>query len=465
MKSQKCHQVANNMKTNKTIYSCVKCGAQFSAWEGRCRECGSWGSLQKENVAASKEKAENYLPLTPDQIIDFDKITGAKVARISLGEKEIDRVLGGGIVPGSLVLLGGDPGIGKSTLMLKVADLLSRQKKTVFYVSGEESAEQIKLRIDRLNITTDNLKYIPLVSVEKIAATLIEHKPELAVIDSIQTIYSEEANGEPGSISQVRAIAVKLLEVAKQHQISIILIGHVTKGGEVAGPKTLEHLVDTVLYLEGDNVHNFRILRSVKNRFGPAGEVGVFVMTSKGLAAVSNPATAFLSASEKAVPGSVQTVVWEGSRPFVVEVQALVSKTSSTYPKRSVSGFDLNRLQLLLAVLAKWAKVNLSTFDVYVSLAGGFKSADPALDLAVCLALVSAKSDKPLPGVIAFGEVGLTGSLRPVPQFDKRLKEAASVGLVVICPEVKKKIVSRKVKIITAKNIKEAVRSLDGIDC
>ncbi len=451
------------MKSSKTIYSCTKCGAQFSAWEGRCRECGSWGTLQLSNLTDSGKSDSNHIPLSSEQIIDFGKVKGEKVTRISLEEKEIDRVLGGGIVPGSLILLGGSPGIGKSTLMLAISDLLAKQRKSVFYVSGEESAEQIKLRIDRLKITADNLKYIPLVSVEKIVATLIKHKPDLAIIDSVQTIYSEEVSGEPGSVSQVRAVTVKLLEVAKQHQISIILIGHVTKGGEVAGPKTLEHLVDTVLYLEGDNIHNFRILRSVKNRFGPAGEVGVFMMTTTGLRAVANPATVFLSVPDKTVPGSIQAVVWEGSRPFVVEVQALVNKTVSNYPKRSASGFDANRLQLLLAVLAKWAKINLSNFDVYVSLTGGFKSTDPALDLAVCLALVSAKDDRPLPGVVAFGEVGLTGALRPVPQFDKRLKEAAAVGLSVICPAIDKKIVSRKVKIITAQNIKGAVEALGQI--
>ncbi len=450
------------MARGRTIYECRKCGAQFTAWEGRCRECGSWGTLQQSEVV--KKDEVTAIPLSSDQLIDFAQVIGSQAERVILGEREIDRVLGGGIVPGSLILLGGDPGIGKSTLMLKVADLLVRQRKEVFYVSGEESAEQVKLRVERMKIKTNSLRFVGVTSVEKIAATLVKYKPNLAIIDSIQTIYSEEASGEAGSVSQVRAVTVKLLQAAKQHNIAIILVGHVTKGGEVAGPKTLEHLVDTVLYLEGDGVHNFRILRSVKNRFGPAGEVGIFMMTSAGLKAVANPATVFLSSKEEAAAGSIHTVVWEGTRPFVVEVQVLVNKTVSAYPRRSASGFDINRLQLLLAVLAKWAKVNLVNYDVYVSLTGGFKSADPALDLAVCLALVSAKDDKPLPGVVAFGEVGLTGVLRPVPQFDKRLKEAAAAGSTIICPEVGKKIVSKKVDIKTVKSIKEAINIVDKFE-
>ena len=432
------------MQKIQTIYVCSKCDAQFPKWAGRCLSCGAWGTIevQSQKREASRASARDLEALA-GEVIDFEKIDGKEVARIKSGIGELDQVLGGGIVPGSLVLLGGEPGIGKSTLVLQLAERcqVSDVKCQVFalYVSGEESAEQIKMRMDRLGIESKGLKFLGETDIETICATINKEKPRLAIVDSIQTMYFSGVPSESGSLNQVRACTVKLLEVAKKNHIPIFITGHVTKEGLVAGPKTLEHLVDTVLYLEGDQHHFFRLLRSVKNRFGSTNEVGVFEMREKGLIEVKNPSEVFLQERDQREAGSVITAVMEGSRAFLVEVQALVSRTSFGYPQRKASGFDYNRLSLLIAVLTQRCKLPLGNQDVHLNLAGGIKIAEPAIDLAVCLAIASAFKNKPLdPKLVAFGEIGLGGEIRRVGQIEKRLTEAEKLGFdKVIMPETK----------------------------
>jgi len=426
------------MTKHKTIYSCNNCSAQFPKWSGRCTECGQWGTVQEEEAKITKP-TKIKADIKPADLVDFQKVTGQDVKRQKTKLEEFDRVLGGGIVPGSLVLIGGEPGIGKSTLILQVAATLSPNK--VIYASGEESAEQIKLRFDRLSVKTNNISYLGETNVETICATLNKHKPDLAIIDSIQTMFSAEAPSEAGSINQVRICTVKLLEIAKKRNISIFIVGHVTKEGSVAGPKTLEHLVDTVLYLEGDQQHAYRLLRTQKNRFGSTNEVGVFDMQDKGLIEVKNPSAAFISQRQKA-PGAVITCIIEGTRPFLVEIQALVSKTIYGYPQRRSVGFDYNKLQLLATVIAKKTSAKLYDQDIHLNVVGGIKVNEPAADLAVCLAIASALKNKNIDHqTIAFGEVGLTGEIRSVNFMEKRISEAARLGFKnVIIPnfEIKK---------------------------
>lgn len=435
------------MSKSDTIFSCTHCGAQALKWSGRCLDCGKWGTLTGEGQAGPaqgprsqsakeiKRKAADPSPLSD--------IKWQQEPRIKTGITEFDNVLGGGIVNGSLILLGGDPGIGKSTLALQIMQALHHpmQGTTPLYISGEESGQQIKLRSDRLGIKSDSINFLGLTEVETITATIAKHKPSLVVIDSIQTIYSSEAETEPGSVTQVRACTVKLLEAAKTIGVPIILVGHVTKDGLVAGPKTLEHLVDTVLYLEGDRYHAFRILRTVKNRFGATNEVGLFSMEEKGLMPVENPSALFVSSSTP-LPGSVITCVFEGSRPFLVEIQALVTKSPYASPQRRASGYDSNRLQLLLAVLNERSDHDFANLDVHLNIVGGLKINDPGTDLAVCLALISALSNKAVGDrTIVLGEVGLAGEVRPVRQCSERLKEAAKLGYThAMIPEQKTKV-------------------------
>jgi len=425
-----------------TTYSCSKCGSQYPKWTGRCSECGAWGTVGESNVpargwSASGGQSSNSRvnqDISPAQVLDFSKVEASEVKRIPTNIAEFDRVLGGGIVPGSLTLIGGDPGIGKSTLLLQ---LVSRRENS-FYNSAEESASQVKLRFDRLGLKSDNLKFLAETDIDTICATIKKENPSLAVVDSIQTVSTSDADSESGSITQVRASTSKLMETAKKNNIPIFIVGHVTKEGAVAGPKTLEHLVDAVLYLEGDRFHDFRILRSVKNRFGSTNEVDIFEMTEQGLAEVKNPSKKFLSSSSQNSPGSVITCVIEGTRPFLVEVQALVAKAAFGYPQRKASGFDLNRLQLLLAVLEKRFGYNFATQDVFINISGGLKIKEPACDLAICLALISALKNTPVKkGSVAFGEVSLTGQVRPVSQPDRRANEAKSLGYENIIHDVK----------------------------
>lgn len=444
----------------KKIFECTKCGQQFPVWEGRCRECGSWGTLVENQVSKGKSQpTPEFAALNEAELIDFSKIKSESLKRIEVGELEIDRVLGGGLVPGSLILLGGDPGIGKSTLVLKVASLLSQKGIQLFYVSGEETAGQLKVRVDKMKIGLDNVKFINNTDIDTIVATLNKYKPQVAVIDSIQTMKSSDSDAEAGSIGQIKQVTAKLMEVAKQFGIIVIIIGHVTKGGEVAGPKTMEHLVDVVLYLEGEKIQSFRILRAVKNRFGSTGEVGIFRMTNKGLEAVDDPAGIFLSSNKELKPGIVHSVIWEGTRAFVVELQALVSKSSFGYPKRTATGLELNRIQVFLAVLSKQGKVKFEADDVYVNLAGGLKAKDPGLDLAVCLALASAKKNTALKsGSVVIGEVSLTGEVKAVSNMEKRVKEAVRLGLKqIIIPKSQIKLTSSKVNIVEVGDIEQAL--------
>ncbi|MFA5135045.1 MAG: DNA repair protein RadA [Patescibacteria group bacterium] len=416
------------MAKTVTIFSCTKCGAQFPKWQGRCTECGSWGTFSKGQPAVRQRNARPTAGRAAP-VETLATIGPAQDERLESSVREFDRVLGGGIVAGSLALLGGDPGIGKSTLILQVGGKLASLGREVLYVSGEESSVQVKDRFTRLGLTTDKLKFLGETDIETVRATVEQHKPALVIIDSIQTVHTAEVDAEAGSISQLKACTAKLSEAARDLNTAMIVIGHVTKKGGVAGPRTLEHLVDVVLYLEGDRHHAFRVLRAVKNRFGSTAEVGVFDMQAGGLAEVRNPSEIFLADRTAESPGSVVTAVVEGSRAFLVEVQALVSRANFGYPQRRAAGFDFNRLQMLVAVLTKKAGLYLGNQDVHVNVAGGFRVGEPAADLAVCLAIASALKNKPIPKTLAvFGEVGLGGELRAVGQSDKRLDEIVKMG-------------------------------------
>jgi len=408
-----------------TIYVCSQCDAQSPKWSGRCLECGAWGSLKQTIVNLTANK--NSLPEAEPAIIqNLDQPGGLQVRRMMTNIQEIDRVFGQGIVVGSLTLLGGEPGIGKSTLVAQIADSLD---KTIMYVSGEESLNQVKLRLERLNCKMDKIKFVGETNIEKIVSAIQTLNPALVIIDSIQTVHSRDLPSESGSVAQIRACAVKLLEVAKHDNISTIVIGHITKDGSLAGPKSLEHIVDTVLYLETDPSNSYRFLRSTKNRFGSTHELGVFEMTSQGLKEVKNPTEIFLEQNTKAITGSVISCIIEGTRPFLTEIQALVSKTVFGYPQRKSSGFDLNRLQVLAAVISKRTKINLTTQDIILNVVGGLKINDPSIDLAICGAVISSHLNKALDQkTIILGEVGLGGEVRPVGNLQHRLSEASNLG-------------------------------------
>lgn len=450
------------MTKNKIIFECSKCGAQALKWSGRCLECGSWGTLQESLEKDAAEKPVNP-KLKVGQVVSFDQIDNKQFPRIALGIDEFDQVMGGGIVSGSLTLLGGEPGIGKSTLVLQIVEKISllNTKQPVLYVSGEESTEQIKLRLDRLNLSSSNIKFLGDTRTDEIIGAIKSLQPSFVVIDSIQTIVSDDVPSEAGSVNQIRVNTVKFLSLAKESRTPIFIIGHITKDGLVAGPKTLEHLVDTVLYLEGERSHHFRLLRTVKNRFGATNEVGVFEMSDKGLLGVKNPSAIFLENRSENLAGSVTTVVMEGTRPFLMEVQALVNQTMFGLPQRRAVGFDVNRLQLLIAVLAKRCGIKLFNQDIAINIAGGFKIQEPAADLAVCLAIVSALQDKPVNfQTIVIGEVGLSGEVRGVSQMTARIKEAEKLGFKEAITGGKTKIENNKIKNTSVKNLTEALNCL-----
>lgn len=410
----------------KTIYVCTSCAYQSQKWLGKCPNCEQWNSftedvMEKESVRAHK----SVKSLEPTPLSQAKQIR----ARIVTKMEEIDRVLGSGLVHGSLTLLSGEPGIGKSTLTLQICNALAIQGKKVFYFSGEESEEQIALRARRLNITSENIHIISENNVETIIATIQDKKPDFVIIDSIQVVSSEEVPSIAGSVTQVRLCAEQIMQTIKKLNIPTFLIGHVTKDGTLAGPRLLEHLVDTVLYLEGERYQNLRLLRGMKNRFGSTNEVGVFEMQEKGLIEVTNPSKLFLEGRAENAIGSVITCVIEGSRPLLVEVQALTTTTVFGYPKRSATGFNLNRLQMIIAVLQEHGKLNLLNQDIFVNVVGGIKIDEPAADLAIALAIASAFKKKFVPAhTLAFGEIGLSGELRHVTQGDKRFKEAHKLG-------------------------------------
>lgn len=418
------------MAKAKINYTCTECGGMSNKWAGQCPSCDRWNTLVETIVESGgnrySNQAQGIAQTAP--VMSLADIEAIDVPRFGTGIDEFDRVLGGGLVAGGVVLIGGDPGIGKSTLLLQALANVSKLKK-VLYVSGEESGAQIALRAKRLAVDADDLKLQAEIQLEKILNTLADLKPQVAVIDSIQTIYSDALTSAPGSVAQVRECAAQLTRVAKQSGITIILVGHVTKEGALAGPRVLEHIVDTVLYFEGDTHSSFRLVRAFKNRFGAVNELGVFAMTEKGLKGVSNPSALFLSQHDNQVPGSCVMVTQEGSRPLLVEIQALVDSSHVPNARRLSVGLEQNRLAMLLAVLHRHAGVAAFDQDVFINAVGGVKITEPAADLPVLLAINSSMRNRPLPrGLVAFGEVGLAGEIRPAPRGQERLREAAKLG-------------------------------------
>lgn len=435
----------------KTSYICQNCGSVFSKWLGKCPDCFAWNSFQEEVIEKQKDKTplSKYSPTaTPENL---SNVLGVETTRFATGINELDQVLGGGIVKGSVVLIGGEPGIGKSTVMLQVAGILSEKNKNSLYVSGEESKAQIKMRADRLSIKANNLSLLTTTSFEDVLYTIENNKYDYIIIDSIQTIVSADLNSSGGTVGQVRHITYRLVEVAKSKGITVFIVGQVTKDGNIAGPKVLEHLVDTVLYFEGDYSRGVRILRSVKNRFGSTDEVGIFEMSSKGLLEASNKA--FIDSTDEVASGKILCPVLEGSRPFLVEIQALVAPTFFQFPKRNTTGFDLNRLNMLIAILEKKGGINLSGADVYLNVAGGLKINEPAADLAVCAALISSFRDVPISFDSVFaGELGLSGEVRNISNMSGRISESVKFGMKnFYVPNKSEK--NENIKLINIKNI------------
>ncbi|MCZ0812260.1 MAG: DNA repair protein RadA [Pseudomonadota bacterium] len=411
-------------------FSCSACGASFSKWSGRCDACGEWNTIT-EDTPLSSGPASKSLGTKRGRQIHLTDLSAKESPppRTGSGLAELDRVLGGGLVPASAILVGGDPGIGKSTLLLQAAACFARAGLKTFYVSGEEASTQIRMRAQRLGLADAPVKLAAATSLRDILTTLESESPDLVIIDSIQTVWADNVDSVPGSVSQVRAAAHELTTFAKRKGASVVMVGHVTKDGQIAGPRVVEHMVDTVLYFEGERGHQFRILRSVKNRFGPADEIGVFEMTGGGLAEVANPSELFLSGRGDPAPGSVVFAGIEGTRPVLVEMQALVAPSPHSQPRRAVVGWDGARLAMILAVLEARCGIPFAGLDVYLNVAGGIKISEPAADLAVAAALLSAREDTSLPAeTVIFGEISLSGALRPVGQTENRLKEARKLG-------------------------------------
>jgi DNA repair protein RadA/Sms len=417
------------MATAKTAYSCTECGATTSKWQGQCPGCGQWNTLVESLIEAPSTSKNRFAGLAKATTLQKLADVSAKDApRFPTGVGEFDRVLGGGLVAGQVVLIGGDPGVGKSTLLLQALAQMSAKHNAV-YVSGEESAEQVALRAQRLALAPGEMQLLAEIQLERILAALGKSKPEIAVIDSIQTLYSEQLSSAPGSVAQVRECVAQLARYAKQSGTVVILVGHVTKEGALAGPRVVEHIVDTVLYFEGDTHQSFRLVRAFKNRFGAVNELGVFAMTDKGLRGVANPSALFLSQHAADVAGSCILVTQEGTRPLLVEIQALVDNSHAPNPRRLSVGLEQNRLAMLLAVLHRHAGIACYDQDVFVNAVGGVRISEPAADLAVLLAIVSSLTSRALPGkLVVFGEVGLAGEVRPAPRGQERLREAAKLG-------------------------------------
>jgi DNA repair protein RadA/Sms len=421
----------------KSAYVCTDCGAEHSRWQGQCIACRAWNTLQEIKLSSGKGSTTPVVPTSSSkgysgaveaQVKNISDVDLAEVPRISSSMKELDRVLGGGIVPGSVVLIGGDPGVGKSSILLQVMCQLSTEYN-VLYVTGEESLQQVALRAKRMQLPDEKLRLLTETDVELIAHAALVESPKIMVVDSIQTMQLAEVSGAAGGVSQVRESAAFLTRFAKQNNIAIFLVGHVTKSGEVAGPRVLEHIVDTVVFLEGQSDSRFRTLRAIKNRFGAVNELGVFAMTDKGMKQIKNPSAIFLSRGEDVSSGSVVMVVWEGSRPLLVEIQALVDDSLYGAPKRVMVGLDQNRITMLLAVMHRHGGIQASDQDVYVNVVGGVKITETSADLAVLSAILSSMRDQPLSQeLIVFGEVGLAGEIRPVPSGQERLFEAAKHG-------------------------------------
>lgn len=445
------------MAKSKTIFFCKECGFESSKWLGQCPGCKQWDTLVEEPVV-KKPGGTLIKTRAVEEPKTLKEVSSENDVRIETSIGELDRVLGGGIVVGSLVLVGGDPGIGKSTLLLQMCKCLVDKKRKVLYISGEESLKQIKMRAERLGESWGELLLLSETNLDIIENTIDKIKPEVVIIDSIQTMYKEEVGASPGSVSQVRETTSILMRIAKGMGISIFIVGHVTKEGVVAGPRVLEHMVDTVLYFEGDNGASYRMLRAVKNRFGSTNEIGVFEMRNEGLVEVNNPSEYMLQGKPEGEPGSVVAASTSGTRPILVEVQALVCQTNFNMPRRTAAGTDYNRVNLLLAVLEKRLGIQLASCDAYVNVAGGMKIMEPALDLAIVIAVLSSYRNRPLDSkVIAFGEIGLTGEVRAVNMAEQRVLEAQKLGFeVCILPYVNKKsITNSKIKLIGVNSIKE----------
>lgn len=450
-------------KDKKTIFFCQSCGYESGKWMGQCPGCHQWNTFVEEKISMSKSAPAGKPGKAAQRPVSLDEISLEEGSRIKTGIGELDRVLGGGIVPGSLVLVGGDPGIGKSTLLLQACRQLAESGKNILYVSGEESLQQIKMRAMRIGSFPKGLKLLCETSLDKIGAYIEKEEPGAIVIDSIQTMYNEEISSSPGSVSQVREATGVLLRIAKGMQIPIFIVGHVTKDGNVAGPRVLEHMVDTVLYFEGDRHVSYRILRAVKNRFGSTNEIGVFEMGQEGLTEVQNPSEFMLEGRPVGASGSVVACSMEGSRPIMIEIQALVCRSNFGIPRRTANGTDFNRVNLLMAVLEKRARMNLSASDAYINIAGGIKMTEPAVDLGILLAIASSQKDIVMDEkTVVFGEVGLSGEVRSVNMADQRVQEAEKLGFeTVILPKVCMKTLpsrgNRRINLVPVENIREAI--------
>lgn len=447
-------------KGKKSIFFCQNCGHEETKWLGQCPMCKEWNTFVEENISVSKSSTVKLAKEA--EVVALKNIETDSEERIHTQIQELDRVLGGGIVPGSLVLVGGDPGIGKSTLLLQVCQKLCENKKQVLYISGEESLKQIKLRANRMGEFKEDLYLLCETNLEVIRNIIETRKPDMVVIDSIQTMYSEEVSSAPGSVSQVRESTNVFMQLAKGLGISIFIVGHVTKEGTVAGPRVLEHMVDTVLYFEGDRHASYRILRGVKNRFGSTNEIGVFEMRQNGLVEVENPSEFMLNGKPEHASGSVVACSIEGTRPILIEIQALVCSSNFGMPRRTAAGTDYNRVNLLMAVLEKRLGLHLSNYDAYVNIAGGVKMNEPAIDLGIVMAIVSSYKNHPIDEkTIVFGEVGLSGEVRAVSMPEQRVAEAKKLGFeTCILPEVSKDMVKgiEGIKIIGVKNIGDAIQ-------
>lgn len=447
------------MAKKTTAFFCSECGYESAKWLGQCPGCREWNTFVEEPVTKTGRAVRITNTKKPSLLKD---ISTKEEARMTTGFGELDRVLGGGIVRGSLTLIGGDPGIGKSTILLQVCKNLSDQGRKVLYISGEESLKQIKIRADRIGQFNDNIRLFCETDLELIEQTLRDEKPDVAVIDSIQTIYNSDVSSAPGSVSQVRESTNILMQTAKTENISIFVVGHVTKEGVVAGPRVLEHMVDTVLYFEGDRHASYRILRAVKNRFGSTNEIGVFEMQGTGLEEVSNPSEYLLEGRPENASGCVVACSMEGTRPILVEIQALVCESNFGIPRRTAVGTDFNRVNLLMAVLEKKVGLHLASSDAYVNIAGGMKMTEPAIDLGICLAIASSMKDIVIPDkLMAFGEIGLSGEVRAVSMAGQRVQEAKKLGFdTVILPEVCRNSVEKAdgVNLIYVRQIQEAIR-------
>ena len=449
-------------KGKKSVFFCQNCGHEENKWLGQCPMCKEWNTFVEEPVSFSKSASAKQIK--DAEVVALKHVETDQEERIKTKIEELDRVLGGGIVPGSLLLVGGDPGIGKSTLLLQVCQRLCEDKHQVLYISGEESLKQIKLRANRMGEFTEDLLLLCETNLEIVKNVIQKRKPEVVIIDSIQTMYSEEVASAPGSVSQVRESTNVFMQLAKGLGISIFIVGHVTKEGTVAGPRVLEHMVDTVLYLEGDRHASYRILRGVKNRFGSTNEIGVFEMRQNGLVEVENPSEFMLNGKPENASGSVVACSMEGTRPILIEIQALVCSSNFGMPRRTAAGTDYNRVNLLMAVLEKRVGIHLSNYDAYVNIAGGIKMNEPAVDLGIVMAVVSSYKNQPIDEkTIVFGEVGLSGEVRAVNMPEQRVVEAKKLGFTTcIMPEVSREVVKniKGIKIIGVKTINEALKVL-----